>query len=413
MSVQNPREENMDAIERRAFMKAAAVGGIAFPICGAQSLLTENEARAQGAPLRPAAWPNRRRLDLLKIEHPIVQAPMGGHVGPNMPVAVSGAGGLGSFPCGLLTPAQVRDEVAKIRTQTRKPINLNFFCHATPQRDAAIESAWRQRLAPYYTELGIDLPASPTSTLAPFGAEMCDVAIELKPEVVSFHFGLPDKSLIDRLKTAGCTVFSSATTVTEARWLEDRGADAVIAQGIEAGGHRGMFLTTEPASQVGTLALVPQVVDAVRVPVIAAGGIADGRGIAAALALGASGVQMGTAYLLCPEARISAYHRAALKSARDNLTAMTNVLTGRPARVFMNRIVREIGPLAGGVPAFPLAAAAVAPLRTKAESQGSAEFSALYAGQAAALARELPARDFTLKLAADALDRLGVLGRAS
>ncbi len=403
----------MDAIERRAFMKAAAVGGIAFPICGAQSLLTENEARAQGAPLRPAAWPNRRLLDLLKIEHPIVQAPMGGHVGPNMPVAVSGAGGLGSFPCGLLTPAQVRDEVAKIRTQTRKPINLNFFCHATPQRDAAIESAWRQRLAPYYTELGIDLPASPTSTLAPFGAEMCDVAIELKPEVVSFHFGLPDKSLIDRLKTAGCTVFSSATTVTEARWLEDRGADAVIAQGIEAGGHRGMFLTTEPASQVGTLALVPQVVDAVRVPVIAAGGIADGRGIAAALALGASAVQMGTAYLLCPEARISTYHRAALKSARDNLSVITNVLTGRPARVFMNRIARELGPLATGVPSFPLPGAALAPLRTKAESQGSAGFSALYAGQAAALGRELPAGELTLKLAAEARERLGMLGRAS
>src|SRR5207245_9470042 len=184
------------------------------------------------------------------------------------------------------------------------------------------------------------LPAPPTSTLSPFVAEMCDVAIELKPEVVSFLFGLPDKSLIDRLKTAGCTVFSSATTVTEARWLEDRGADAVIAQGIEAGGHRGMFLTTEPASQVGTLALIPQVVDAVRVPVIAAGGIADGRGIAAALALGASAGQMGSAYLLCPEARISTYHRAALRSARDNLSVITNVLTGRPARVFLNRIAR-------------------------------------------------------------------------
>ena len=267
----------MDAIDRRAFMKAAAVGGIAFSICGAQGPLTE--ARAQGAPLRSAAWPNRRLLDLLKIEHPIVQAPMGGHVSPNMPVAVSGAGGLGSFPCALLTPAQVLDEVPKIRTQTPKPINLNFFCHAAPQRHEAIESAWRQRLAPYYAEFGVDPPASPTRTLGPFGEEMCDVVIQLKPEVVSFHFGLPNKSLIDRLKAAGCKIFSSATTVTEARWLEDHGADAVIAQGIEAGGHRGMFLTNEPASQVGTLALVPQVVDAVSVPVVAAGGIADGRGI--------------------------------------------------------------------------------------------------------------------------------------
>jgi nitronate monooxygenase len=396
-------------MNRRKLLNLSAITafGMALPPGGAL------KARAQGAPLRPAAWPNRRLLDLLKIEHPIVQAPMGGHVTPNMPVAVSGAGGLGSFPCALLTPAQVRDEVAKIRTQTRKPINLNFFCHATPQRDAAIESAWRQRLAPYYAEFGVDIPASPTSTLAPFGAEMCDVAIELKPEVISFHFGLPDKSLVDRLKAAGCVIFSSATTVTEARWLEDRGVDAVIAQGIEAGGHRGMFLTTEPASQVGTLALVPQVVDAVRVPVIAAGGIADGRGIAAALALGASAVQMGTAYLLCPEARISIHHRAALKAARDNLSVITNVLTGRPARVFMNRIARELGPLATGVPSFPLPGALLAPLRTKAESQGAADFSALYAGQAAALGRELPAGDLTLKLAAEALARLGALSRAS
>jgi nitronate monooxygenase len=396
-------------MNRRKLLNLSAITAFGIALLPGSAL----KARAQGAPLRPAAWPNRRLLDLLKIEHPIVQAPMGGHVGPDMPVAVAGAGGLGSFPCALLTPAQVRDEVPKIRARTPKPINLNFFCHASPQRDEAIQSAWRQRLAPYYAELGVDLPASPTRTLEPFGPEMCDVVIELKPEVVSFHFGLPDKSLVDRLKAAGCAIFSSATTVTEARWLEDHGVDAVIAQGIEAGGHRGMFLTTEPASQVGTLALVPQVVDAVRVPVIAAGGIADGRGIAAALALGASGVQMGTAYLLCPEARISTYHRAALKSARDNLTVVTNVLTGRPARVFMNRIVRELGPLATGVPSFPLPGAALAPLRTKAESQGSADFSALYAGQAAALGRELPAGDLTLKLAAEALARLGALGGAS
>jgi nitronate monooxygenase len=219
--------------------------------------------------------------------------------------------------------------------------------------------------------------------------------------------------LFDRLKAAGCVIFSSATTVTEARWLEDHDVDAVIAQGAEAGGHRGMFLTSEPASQLGMIVLVPQVVDAVKVPVIAAGGIADGRGIAAAFALGASAVQMGTAYLLCPEARISAHERAALKSAKDKLTAISNVITGRPARVFVNRIVREVGPLATGVPSFPLGMAALEPLRTKAESQGSADFSGLYAGQAAALGRELPAGELTLKLAAEALERLGTLGRAS
>jgi nitronate monooxygenase len=195
--------------------------------------------------------------------------------------------------------------------------------------------------------------------------------------------------------------------------LEERGVDAVIAQGLEAGGHRGMFLTTEPASQVGTFALVPQVVDAVKVPVIAAGGIADGRGIAAAFALGAAAVQMGTAYLLCPEATISPYERAALRAAQDNLTAVSNVLTGRPARVFINRIVREVGPLAAGAPSFPLGVAALEPLRTKAESRGSGDFTGLYGGQAAALARELPAGELTAVLAKEALERIRTFSRAS
>jgi nitronate monooxygenase len=403
----------MHSIERRVFIKAAAVSGISLSIGGAQSLLTVNKAHAQAASPRAAAWPNKRLIDLFKIEHPIVQAPMGGHVSPDMPVAVSRAGGLGSFPCAPLTPAQVREEVAKIRAQISKPINLNFFCHAIPQRDKAIEDAWRKRLAGYYAELGMEPPSAATPTRTPFGAEMCDAVVELKPQVVSFHFGLPEASLVKRVKDAGCTILSSATTVAEARWLEDHGADAVIAQGVEAGGHRGMFLTTEPASQVGTLALVPQVVDAVKVPVIAAGGIADGRSIVAALALGASAVQMGTAYLLCPEARTSALHRAALKAARDNITVVSNVLTGRPARVFMNRFVREVGPIAPEAPSFPLAGAARAPLQTKAEAQGSADFSPLYAGQAAALGRELPAGELTMKFATEALEKLATLGRAS
>jgi nitronate monooxygenase len=330
-----------------------------------------------------------------------------------MPIAVSIAGGLGSFPCALLTPAHVRDEIGKIRVQTRKPLNLNFFCHATPRRDAAIENAWSQKLAAYYDELMVNPPEPPASALAPFGAEMCDLVVDLKPDVVSFQFGLPDIILINRLKAAGCKIFSTATTVAEARWLEDHGADVVIAQGIEAGGHRGTFLPTDPTSQLGTLALVPQVMDAVKVPVIAAGGIADGRGIAAALALGASAVQMGTAYLLCPEADISAPYRANLKAARDNPSVITNVLTGLSARVFSNRITRELGPLATDVPPFPLPAAALNPLRIEAEFQGSSDFSTHYAGQAAALCQEIPARELTLKLAAEALERLGMLGRSS
>jgi nitronate monooxygenase len=401
------------SIERRKLLKAAAMGGFAWSIGGAASLLAPNGARAQGTP-PPAApsWPNRRLLDLLKIDHPIIQAPMGGAVSPSMPVAVCGSGGLGSFPCSFLTVAQLRDVVAKIRAQTgAKPLNLNFFCDVR-QRDAAVEAAWLKRLAAYYTEFGVDPPDFPASIAPPFGAEKCDAVAELRPEVVSFHFGLPEQSLVDRLKAAGCKIISSATTVAEARWLEEHGVDAVIAQGAEAGGHRGMFLTSDLASQLGTLALVPQVVDAVKVPVIAAGGIADGRAIAAALALGASGVQMGTAYLLCPEATISALHRAAIQSANDKLSAISNVLTGRPARVLVNRIVREVGPLAAGVPSFPLGFFALEPLRKKAESRGSSDFTGLYAGEAAALCRELPAGELTLKLAAETLQTLGALGRA-
>ena len=402
----------MGGVDRRNLMTATAAVGVVLSIGGAQSLLASNEAHTQGKSLHLGGWPNRRLLDLFKVDHPIIQAPMGGgHISLDMPVAVCGSGGLGSFPCSSLTAAQLRDVVAKIRTQTAKPLNLNFFCHVT-QRDAAVETAWLKRLAPYYAEFDVDPPQFPANARPPFNAEMCDVIVELRPTVVSFHFGLPEKSLVDRLKATGCLILSTATTVAEARWLEEGGVDAIIAQGIEAGGHRGMFLTSDLASQLGTLVLVPQVVDAVKVPVIAAGGIADGRGIAAALALGASGVQMGTAYLLCPEATISALHRAAIKSAKDQLSAVSNVLTGLPARVLVNRIVREVGPLAAGVPSFPLGAVALGPLRAKAESRGSADFTGLYAGEAAALCRELPAGELTVKLAAEALQRLGARGRA-
>jgi nitronate monooxygenase len=400
-------------IARRAFMKAAALGGMAVSTGGVQGLLAA-PAWAQLTPPPSAAWPNRRLLDLLRIEHPIIQAPMGLHTSPAMPAAVAAAGGLGSFPCGPLTPAQVREVAGKIRAQTSAPLNLNFFCHVT-QRDASVEAAWLKRLASYYAELGVDAPTFPAATRPPFGAEMCDVVIDIKPQVVSFHFGLPEKPLVDRLKAAGCVIFSSATTVAEARWLEERGVDAVIAQGVEAGGHRGMFLTTEPAAQVGTLCLVPQIVDAVKVPVIAAGGIVDGRGIAAAFALGASAVQMGTAYLFCPEATVSPSVRAALRSAKDKepVTALSNVVSGWPARVFVNRVVREVGPLAAGAPSFPLGGIALEPLRKKAEAQGSADFTAVYAGQGVSLGRELPAAELTTKLATEALASMRGLVRAS
>ena len=344
-------------------------------------------------------WQDRRLLELFGIDHPILQAPMAGASSTQMAIAVSEAGGLGSIAAAMLTPETLRTELQIARQGTSRSINVNFFCHTPPAVDATRETAWRQRLAPYYREHGLSEDAAAGgSPRAPFGAAFCDVLFDFKPEVASFHFGLPDAGLVGRLKSAGILVISSATTAEEARWLETRGVDAVIAQGAEAGGHRGMFLTDDIARQAGTMALVPQVVDAVKVPVIAAGGIGDGRGIAAALALGAAGAQIGTAYLLTPESKISDLHRSALKAAHDNSTTLTNLFTGRPARGIVNRYIREVGPMSAEAPAFPLAAGAAQPLRTAAEAKGSSDFTPLWSGQAPTLAREMPAGALTTKL---------------
>ncbi|HXE67888.1 MAG TPA: nitronate monooxygenase [Hyphomicrobiaceae bacterium] len=358
-------------------------------------------------------WPDRRYLDLVGITQPIIQAPMAGANLAEMAIAVSRAGGLGSLPCGMLSLAAARSELECVRQQTRGPINANFFCHTTPPSDPARESRWQQRLSPYYAELGLDPGPAAGARRAPFDAAMCALVVELRPRVVSFHYGLPEAALLARLKAAGAIIQGSATTVEEARWLEAHGADAIIAQGFEAGGHRGMFLTRDLGAQVGTLALVPQVVDAVRVPVIAAGAIADARGIVAALALGASAVQIGTAYLLCHEAKISQPFRAALRAAGDQSTVLTNVFSGRPARSIRNRLISEVGPISSEAPPFPLAAASTQPLRLGAEARGSTDFSPLLAGQAAALARETGAAALTLALANEArslLARLAELG---
>ena len=348
-------------------------------------------------------WPDNRILDLFGIEVPIIQAPMAGSVLSDMVVAVSEAGGLGSLPCALLSLEQARKELETIRRKTARPINTNFFCHQQPRDDPAREVGWRRRLEAYYIELGLDSKTGvPSSSRAPFDNKMCDLVMEFHPEVVSFHFGLPDKNLLARVRRAGAKIISSATCVDEARWLEDQGCDSIVAQGYEAGGHRGMFLTEDVATQVGTMALVPQIVDAVKVPVIAAGGIADERSIAAAFALGAAAVQIGTAYLLCAEAQISQIYRQALKGAKDNETAVTNVFTGRAARGIVNRLIRVVGPISDVTPDFPIAAAALAPLRTKSETAGSPEFTPLWSGQAARLSRELPAAELTRRLAEEA-----------
>jgi nitronate monooxygenase len=355
-------------------------------------------------------WPDRRITDLFGVEHPILLAPMAGPSTPELGIAVSEAGGLGCYACALSTPEQIRTAMSVIRQRTDKPVNLNFFTHSQPVPDADREARWKARLSPYYSELGIDPNApTPKASRAPFDDTACQIVEEFRPEVVSFHFGLPEDKLLQRVKATGAKVIASATTAREAKWLAERGCDAIIAQGAEAGGHRGMFLTDNIASQAGTLALVPQVVDAVDVPVIAAGGIADGRGIAAAFALGAAGVQIGTAYLFCPEAKVSAMHREALRSAHDDDTVLTNVFTGRPARGLINRIIREVGPVSPDAPAFPLAAGALAPIRAAAEAKGSSDFTSLWSGQSAALGREMPAAELTRKLAREALDRMKAL----
>ena len=352
-------------------------------------------------------WSDKRALELFGIELPIVQAPMAGPGTAELAIAVCEAGGLGSLPCAQLNPGQARAALEAIRAATSRPINVNFFCHVPPEVDAARLAAWRERLQPYYLELGLD-PALPStvSNRTPFDAEFCAVVETYSPEVVSFHFGLPDRALLDRVRATGAKIISSATTVAEARWLEDRGCDAVIAMGLEAGGHRGNFLSGDMAGQLGTFALVPQIVDAVKVPVIAAGGIADARGIVAAFALGACAVQIGTAYLFCPEARVAPVHLAALKNAADSDTVVTNVFTGRPARGIVNRAIRELGPLSSIAPPFPLAAAALAPLKAKCESAGSGDFTNLWSGQAVRLApRSMSAGQLTRHLAEQALGK--------
>ncbi|MBO4227126.1 nitronate monooxygenase family protein [Bradyrhizobium neotropicale] len=356
-------------------------------------------------------WSDRRLLELFGIEHPIVLAPMAGFATVKLASIVADAGGLGSIGCATMDPQRATDAIEQMRRLTSKPVSLNFFCHEPAKADAGRERAWHETLSPYYRELGVDDATPPPRTdLAPFGSAMCEFVEDARPEVVSFHFGLPAPPLLARIKAAGCKVISSATTVAEARWLEDHGADAVIAQGYEAGGHRGTFLDRDRnwavASQLGTFELVPQVTDAVSVPVIAAGGIADGRGIAAALALGASGVQIGTAFLLCPEAATPPLHRDVLRQARELGTVMTNVLSGRPARAMVNRFVAEVGPLSDAAPDFPLPMGELAPLRAAAERKGSRDFTPIWAGQGAALARELPAKALMQTLVKEAVERL-------
>ncbi|TWC64931.1 nitronate monooxygenase [Pseudomonas sp. SJZ103] len=350
-----------------------------------------------------STWPDTRILDLLGIDVPIIQAPMAGATTAAMVIAANEAGALGSMPAATLSIEQLRAALTSIRQASTRPINVNFFCHQPPAADEERDRRWKALLEPYYRELGADFEApTPVSDRAPFNDAACQVVEAFRPEVVSFHFGLPEKSLLDRVKATGAKVLSSATTVEEAIWLEQHGCDAIIAMGIEAGGHRGMFLSDDLSSQIGLMALVPQIVDAVTVPVIAAGGIGDARGIVAALALGASAVQIGTAYLFTPEATITASHHHALRHAQASETALTNLFTGRPARGIINRAMRELGAINLTAPAFPRSGGALIPLKAKDE----AGFSNLWSGQALRLGKDTSTYELTRELAEQALAKL-------
>jgi nitronate monooxygenase len=343
----------------------------------------------------------------LGLELPLIQAPMAGFQGVAMATAVSGAGALGSLPGAAMSPQALRDGIGDMRRDGGLPVNVNFFCHRVPAPDPAREAAWREALRPYYDELGLSFAAiSNGPGRLPFGDEAAAVIEALRPEVVSFHFGLPPAALLERVRASGAQVWSSATTVAEALWLAAHGVDAIVAQGLEAGGHRGVFLPEggafDPDTQRRTLALLPAILQAVRVPVIAAGGIADAAGIDAALRLGASAVQLGTAFLLCTEATTSAVHRTALQGDAGKQTALTNLFSGRPARGIVNRLMRELGPISGLPPAFPSAANAIAPLRAAAERAGRGDFSPLWAGQDVSGCRTVPAAQRVRELAGKA-----------
>ncbi|MER2017252.1 nitronate monooxygenase [Pseudomonas simiae] len=350
-----------------------------------------------------STWPDTRIIDLLGIELPIIQAPMAVGTTTAMVIEASKAGALGSLPAAALSLAQLREALVTVREASPRPINVNFFCHQPPAPDAARDRHWKDLLEPYYRELGADFEApTPVSNREPFNEAACQFIEELRPEVVSFHFGLPEKALLDRVKATGAKVLSSATTVEEAIWLEQHGCDAIIAMGSEAGGHRGLFLSDDLNTQIGLFALLPQVVDAVSVPVIAAGGIGDARGIVAAFALGASAVQIGTAYLFTPEANVTPSHHHALRHAQASETALTNLFTGRPARGIVNRVMRELGPINPAAPAFPTAGGALIPLKAKDE----AGFSNLWSGQALRLGRDTTTYALTRELAEQALAKI-------
>jgi nitronate monooxygenase len=341
-----------------------------------------------------------RFTQLIGIRYPIIQAPMaGGATTPDLVAAVCNSGGLGSFAAGILSPEGIRPGIAEIRRRTDRPFGVNLFVldPPNPNPDPAHLAQAMEWLEPFRRELGLPPAAAPTRYCEPFADQVAAV-LEARPPVVSFAFGLLDPSRVAEFKAAGSLVVGTATTVAEARAWASVGADAVCAQGVEAGGHRGTFLSDFDGAMIGTLALVPQVADAVKIPVIVAGGIMDGRGIAAALILGAAACQLGTAFLTCPEAGIPPVWKDLLQRTTDDGTQITRVFSGRPARALANDFIKRMRAHEDEVPPYPIQNALTMDIRQAAAQANRPEYLSLYAGQAAGLSRGLPAADLIARL---------------
>jgi nitronate monooxygenase len=329
-------------------------------------------------------WKNNALTELLGISVPIIQAPMAGASTPEMVIAATKAGALGSLGTALQSIEQIQGEVAAVRQQSNLPFNMNFFAHERPDTTKPTNPAVSKLLSDWHERLGTDTVVSPSEATLPFNEEMCQLVLDIEPSVVSFHFGLPNQDMVQSLKDSGFVVLSSATSVSEAVWLSDHGVDAVIAQGYEAGGHNGWFLDRGTSDVATTLALVPRIVDAVDVPVVAAGGISDGRGIAAAMMLGAQGVQIGTALLASPECAISEVYKQAILDATGDETTHTKAFSGREARGLVNDYTTTSHHI-DDWPDFPTMNAATGPLRKASSEQSLPDAVSLWSGQAAGL----------------------------
>lgn len=338
-------------------------------------------------------------LPWLGTRLPLIQAPMAGAQDATLALAVGAAGALGSLPAALFAPEALEQQLQRLEAAGR-PWLVNFFCHTPPPVDPAVEARWVERLRPFAEALGLDAAAAAPrgAVRQPFGEAHCAVLEGFRPTVVSFHFGLPPAALLDRVRRTGARILSSATTLREARWLEDRGVDAVIAQGLEAGGHRGHFLDRDPALQRPTLELLDAWVPRLTVPIVAAGGIADAADVRAAMDRGAAAVQVGTAFLCCEEALTPQLHRARLLDAEGE-TALTNCFSGGLARGLENRLMQALGPVCAEAPPFPLASSALAPLRERAEALGRDDFTPLWSGTRRGGCRAAPAAEVVAALA--------------